>query len=335
LSSSVVQIFDWYEGCGGEFVADVHYGCPLRRDTFFRYPFVRQLLQVKSLIYKRVKGSQRLWFTISPQVLEGRGLEALLRFECFDAERLDKSFRLFLMLRISESTDIIGTAIDCVRSSASLLNIPPRDAIIGYLITQVRNLQDISDSYAPTSVRFEEHFAFLGPLLRPDPLCCQRDGHGPSANSTNSSGLSHLFQEQTIYFNFSCYVSALEYKLPSASDEAGGRNIMVDRTPLKLKVGFTPHGDRIGNSFVSEAIGSKNEDFPFGSIEQTVDMTRSRSVEFLIHQPEMKDYVVYWHSRHGSAYFKVEKQRIDMAAVPKASGSRYNTRSAAAKRKRS
>ena len=123
--------------------------------------------------------------------------------------------------------------------------------------------------------------------------------------------------------------------MPSASDEAGGRNIVVDRTPLRLDVGFTPHHDRIGNSFVSEAIGSKNEYFPFGNIEQIVDMTRSRSVEFLIGQPEVKDdYKVSWHSRHGSAYFKVEKQRIDMAAVPKASG-RYNTRSAAAKRKRS
>jgi len=107
--------------------------------------------------------------------------------------------------------------------------------------------------------------------------------------------------------------------LPRTSDEAGGRNIVVDRTPLKLKVGFTPHDDRIGNSFVSEAIGSKNEDFTFGSIEQTVDMTRSRSVEFLIGQPEVKDdYKVSWYSRHGSAYFEVEKQRIDMAAVPKA-----------------
>jgi len=110
---------------------------------------------------------------------------------------------------------------------------------------------------------------------------------------------------------------------------------VVDRTPLKLDVGFTPHVDPRCNSFVLEAIGSKNEDFPFGSIEQTVDMTRSRSVEFLIRQLEVKDYRVSWYSRHGSAEFEVEKQRIDMAAVPKASGSRYNTRSAAAKRKRS
>jgi len=240
------------------------------------------------------------------------------------------------MLRLSESTDIVGTAIDCVRSSASLLNLPAQDAVMGEL-TQVPNLQDITDSYAsPWVVDFEDCYPCFSKCSRPDPLCCQRDGHGPSANSTNSSGLSHLFQEQTIYFKISCYVSALEYNLPSASDEVGGRNIVVDQTTLKLEVCFAPHHDPMCNSFVGEAMGGKIEYFPFGTIEQTVDMTRSRSVEFLVGQPEVKDdYKVSWYSRHGSAYFKVEKQRIDMAAVPKASGSRYNTRSAAAKRKRS
>jgi len=277
-----------------------------------------------------VKGNQRLSFIICPVVLEGRGVEACLWYECFDPERLDKSFWLFLMLRISESTDIIGTAIDCVRSSASLLKLPAQDAIMMGHLTQVLNLQDIiSDSYAPPWVGFEKKFASFS-----TGLCCQRDGRGPSANSTNSSGLSHLFREQTIDFNFSCYVSALEYNLPSASDEAGGRNIVVDGTRLKLDVGFGPHADPIGNNFVLEAMGRKNERFPFGDIEQAVDMTRSRSVEFLIRHPEVKDYKVYWFSRHGAAYFIVEMQRIDMATVPKASG-RYNTRSAAAKRKRS
>jgi len=123
--------------------------------------------------------------------------------------------------------------------------------------------------------------------------------------------------------------------LPSASDEAGGRNIVVDRTPLKLKVGFAPHYNPMCNSFVGEAMGGKKEYFPIGSIEQTVDMTRSRSVEFLIGQPEVKDdYKVSWYSRHGSADFRMLKPMIAKAAVPKASG-RYNTRSAAAKRKRS
>jgi len=157
LSSSVVQKFEWYADCADKFVADVESACPPRRDITLRYPFVRQLLQGKYLSYEKVKGTQRFSFDISPLVLEGRGVEAFLwyRYHCFDAERLDKSFQLILMLRLSESTDIVGTAIDCVRSSASLLNLPAQDAIIGHL-TQVRNLQEISDSYAPPFVGFEK-----------------------------------------------------------------------------------------------------------------------------------------------------------------------------------
>ncbi|KAG2639669.1 hypothetical protein PVAP13_2KG022000 [Panicum virgatum] len=320
LSSSVVQIFEGYADSADKFVADVESACPLRRDTFFPYPFVRQLLQGRSFIYPvRVEGSLLL-FGMNPVVLEGRGVEACIWYKRFYSERLDG---LLLVLRLSESTDIVGAAIDCVRSFASLLNLPAQEAIIGHL-TQLPNLQEISDSYAPPRVRFEKNFASLSTGLRPDPLCCQRVGHGPSVNGTNSSELSHLFQEQIIYFSFSCYVSALEYNLPSTSDEA-----------LRLNVGFSPHAGHFSISFVAEAMRSKYEHFPFGSIEQTVDMTRSRSVEFLIGQPEVKDYTVFWKSRHGHAFFEVVKPRIDMAAVPKASGSRYNTRSAAAKRKRS
>ena len=161
LSSSVVQIFEGHADSADKFVADVESACPLRRDTFFPYPFVRKLLQGKYLSYEKVKGNQRLWFDIFPQVLERRGVEAVLRYHCFDPERLDKSFSLDLMLRLSESTDIVGAAIDCVRSSASLLNLPAQDAIVMGHLTQVRNLQEISDSYAPPRVGFEKKIRFV------------------------------------------------------------------------------------------------------------------------------------------------------------------------------
>ncbi|KAG2639652.1 hypothetical protein PVAP13_2KG282332 [Panicum virgatum] len=283
LSSSVVQIFEWYADCADKFVADVESGCPLRRDTFFCYPFVRQLLQGKYLSYERVKGSQKLCFDIWPVVLEGRGVETWLWYEHFNPHSLDKSFRLVLILRLSESTDIVVAAIDCLRSSTSLLNLTAQDAIMGEL-TQLPNLQDISDSYAPPS----------------------------------------------------CYASALEYSLPSASDdEAAGRNVvMTDQSPVKLEVTFAPHWSSY-NSYVIEAIGSKpDEHFPFGSIQQAVDMTRSRSVNCLIRQPEVTEYRMWWLSGHGAAGFKVEKPSTEAAAVPNnASGSSYNTRNAA-KRKR-
>ncbi|PUZ68292.1 hypothetical protein GQ55_2G014700 [Panicum hallii var. hallii] len=257
-------------------------------------------------------------------------VEAVLRYEYFDTERRDKSFTLGVALRLSESTDIVGTAIDCLRSSASLLNLAAQDAVTGEL-TLLSNLQDISDSYAPPWVGFEYCYALFTNFFRPDPLCCQGNGHGPSVKSTMSSELSHLFKEQTFYFVLSCYVPALEYSLPSAFDQAG-RNVMTDRTPLKLDVTFAPH-QSMHDSFVTEAMGSKQEErFPFGSIQDTVDMTRSRSVDCLICRSEVNDYKVSWFSKHGRAAIKVEKPGTGLVAVPKASG-RYNTQSAA-KRKR-
>jgi len=68
LSSSVVQNFEWYADCADKFVADVESACPPRRDITLRYPFVSQLLQGKSLIYEKVKGSQVLLFGIYPVV---------------------------------------------------------------------------------------------------------------------------------------------------------------------------------------------------------------------------------------------------------------------------
>ncbi|RLN03829.1 hypothetical protein C2845_PM13G02840 [Panicum miliaceum] len=49
LSSSIVQIFEWYADCADKFVADVESACPLRRDITFGYPFVRKLLEGKHL----------------------------------------------------------------------------------------------------------------------------------------------------------------------------------------------------------------------------------------------------------------------------------------------
>jgi len=121
--------------------------------------------------------------------------------------------------------------------------------------------------------------------------------------------------------------------LPSASNEAG-TNVITDPSYLQLQVIFHPHKSSY-NNYVTEAMGeSKIEEQPFGSIQQTVDMIRSRSIDYLIRQLEVMEYYwVSWCSRHGYANFTVRKPSMGTAGVPKASG-RYNTRSAAAKRKR-
>ena len=59
LSSSIVQTFECYADCADKFITDVESSCPLRRDAF-RYPFVRQVFEGKTVVYQKMKGSQRL-----------------------------------------------------------------------------------------------------------------------------------------------------------------------------------------------------------------------------------------------------------------------------------
>ncbi|RLN04114.1 hypothetical protein C2845_PM13G02850 [Panicum miliaceum] len=119
---------------------------------------------------------------------------------------------------------------------------------------------------------------------------------------------------------------------PSASDEAADRNVMTDdRTPLKLTVSFEPHSSVNLDARAVEYMGSKTEQRPFGDTQQTVDMVRSRSADCLIReQREVTEYMVSWLSKHGSAYFVVEKLITNTATVPKA----YHTRSAAKRKRR-
>ncbi|KAG2639666.1 uncharacterized protein LOC120660815 [Panicum virgatum] len=341
-SSSIAQTFEWYADCADKFVTDVESGCPLRRDTF-RSPFVRQVFEGKTVVYQRMKESQRLYFDIWPSILEGRGVEAHIRYRYFDPQRLDKSFSIKLVLRLSESTDIVGTAINCLQSSASLLNLAVEDAM-GEL-TQLHNLQDMSCSYAqfcPWVDIIQECYPDDTKFFRSDPLCCcQVNGCEPVVSSSISSDLSHIFPEETIFFGFECYVPALEYRLPlpasASDDDEHGMQDRHRRQPLELTLLFAPHFLRQcvpqGNC-IFEVKGGKEEERTYNSIQQTFDTAiRSEAIDCLIHQPEVTKCAVYWRPKHGAAGFFVKKPSTHMATtVPKTRG-RYSTCNSA-KRKR-
>ncbi|CAN6170752.1 unnamed protein product [Urochloa humidicola] len=246
LSISIAQRFEWYADCADKFVADVESGCPLRRDTFFRCPFLRQLFEGKSLQYLRNEGSGKLWFHLFPMISEGRGIEACLLYGYFDPQRLDKSIKLRLMLRLSESTDIVGIAISCLQSSASLLNlVVEEDGRMGD-VNLLSNLQASSYPAGPNDLLYRL-CAFLALFSRLDPVCCHADVHKPGSKSIISSELSNVFPEQVIMFEFTCYIPAAECSLPRAYDKAGRiRNaMMIDGTPhLELSLSFAPHSSR-------------------------------------------------------------------------------------------
>ncbi|CAM0150100.1 unnamed protein product [Urochloa decumbens] len=345
MSTSIAQKFERYADCADKFVADVESVCPLRHDPF-RYPFVRQLFEGKYFSYGSwgpwgQGRTPKIWFRLFPMISEGRGIEACLQYSYFDPERLDKSLHLWLMLRLSESTDIVGIAISCLRSSASLLNLAVKeDAVMGELIPLLSNYQDISYPYDCIDHIYPEAYAFLSRDWRPDPVCCHANVHKPGVKDIVSSDLSHIFPEQVIQCDITCYIPAAEYSLPTTSDKAGiiRKAMMIDRVPhLELSLFLMPHyssqKSTQGECYISKNMGNDEDRSPYGSIHQTIDTARSEAMECLLRQPEVMENWVSWWTNHGYASFQLKRPSADIIAAVASTRGRYNTRSAA-KRKR-
>ncbi|KAJ1287577.1 hypothetical protein BS78_02G020700 [Paspalum vaginatum] len=182
LSCSQVRRIEWSADCARKFVRDMESGYSLRHYTFCN-PLIRYLLEGKTLSYELVQGIQlRHHCHIWPIILEERGVEAELSYVYDDRKTPYNSFQLRLMLRLSESTDIVGTAIECLQSLASQ---PVTKSAIGEL-TLLHGSQGISHKHTPPRVGIQEAHTQDTEFFRPDPVCCKSNGQEPCApNSIN------------------------------------------------------------------------------------------------------------------------------------------------------
>ncbi|KAG2639683.1 hypothetical protein PVAP13_2KG028664 [Panicum virgatum] len=297
LNRDDVRRFEWFADCAGKFVRDVESGCSLRHYTFCN-PLVRHLLEGKTLTYQMVQGNWLQDLYIWPT----------------DHTAAEKDFLILLILRLSESTDIIGIAVKYLQFLTSQFKVVYESAI-GEL-TLLANLQDISRSYAPPLLccslipgadwaRPERHIKETQ-LYRLDPVCCKAKEEGPCANNIVLSEMSQIFREQVIYSRTDCYsyISALEHSLPSSSDEVG-TGVMRDWRPplLKVSVCIAPHlvDEKLQpqESYAMELDGD-NEEF-------------CHAINYFLHQPEMTDYNMLWASNHGFGRFVVQKPSTETA----------------------
>jgi hypothetical protein len=260
---------------------------------------------------------------------EERGVEVWLGYLYKDATMLEKSFYVCLIIRLSESTDIIGVAIKCLQLLTSQFKIDAKSAV-GEL-TLLAYSQDVSHSYELPWAGIQEDHIKHNTFYRPDPACCKTSRHGLCAvNSISSSEVSHTFPEQVIVFYFNCYISAVEYSLSSSPHEGGPRVSRGRRAPLNVSVGIYPHEVKC-NCFAMEIIGNSEEKWDV-SIQQGALTVRSKAINCFLRQPELTDYRMYWYSRHGGALFVVEKPSTERAYAPK-TRRRYNTRASTKKRR--
>ncbi|KAF8713978.1 hypothetical protein HU200_027966 [Digitaria exilis] len=326
LSCSDVQRFEWFADCASKFVRDVESGCSLRHYTFCN-PLVRRLLEGKILGYERMQGTQVRHCYIWPMCFEGRGVEAELQYRYEDRKMPEKDFRLTLMLRLSESTDIVAIAIKCLLSLASQFKLVTESAE-GELSLVPNLLLDTCNSGALSLVGIQPQYIRYSDIFRPDPICCKSKGEGFSPENIISAELSRILPEPVMFADFRCYISAQE--------ECGGLIRSMDdahRPPPELAALVTPHlvQEGLKESYAYEVVGFK-EQRRDGSMQEMSEMVRSQAISRFIRQPQLTDYGMLWISPHGCAYYGVQKINSVMASVPGADDSSKTKR--AAKRRR-
>lgn len=298
LNTDDVRRFEWFADCAGRFLRDVESCCSLHHYTFCSHPLVRHLLEGKTLLYYLEQGNLVRDLFIWPMRSDERGVEAVLRYSYDDRAVAERRFSLLLVLRLSESTDIVGVATKCLQLLTPGFKLAAEFAM--GQIAMLLNLQDdIAQSYGPPWVGIEDWHINHTQDVRPDPACCKGSRHGLCAST---------FPEQVSFFGFNCYISSLEPSMRSISsfdEEVGmGSNSRVWNKPplmmMLMRACFAPH-------HTTEMAGDVRK-YRHANLQEVVQMVKSDAVNWFLRQPERTEYAVRCFSKHGGACFAVTRQ---------------------------
>ncbi|TVU49811.1 hypothetical protein EJB05_01148, partial [Eragrostis curvula] len=121
VARAAVRRLEWYADGAGEFLRFVEMGgggSP-RRCAPRVEPLIGHLLAGDELRYRRFvnrRGKNYLQFFVRPMIRldDGRGVEAKLILVYEDDEAPEKNLCLGAILRLSESTDLVGTLVRCL-----------------------------------------------------------------------------------------------------------------------------------------------------------------------------------------------------------------------------
>ncbi|XP_037482614.1 uncharacterized protein LOC119361574 [Triticum dicoccoides] len=315
LSSSAVARFEWFVKEARKFVKDMESGCSPSRDRFHN-PLTRHLHEGKNLYYQMVRGSQDCYLRIYTASVEEYGRVACLSFQYGDLKAPLKSFWLLLILRLYESTDIVGVAVKCLQSLGSPFK-SLADVATGEL-TQVLT-QDVSDFQV--SVLSKRIFD-LSTSWSPDPFCCISNGRKkPCANDIISSELTGRFPQEVMLVTFHYPYSAYDCYMQSSTDEACINTIKA-WPHLKMSVSFLPHMphklqggdgwfDQVFLLFITmllrQGFLTSFSEIRKNSLHYTEELIQTEAIHYFISHPELTEYVMPWRSAHGFALFTVSK----------------------------
>lgn len=326
-SKAVVKRFERLANGAGDFLRLVQLGGTPRPYSFLA-PLVRHLFAGKYAHYQMLQhqGSKVKCFSIRPMSFEERGLEAKLSFIHQDHEAPKENFRLWLMLRLSQSTDVIGITVKCLQ-----LLTPHFNSISEVAIGELTQLPTQDFKWSPTydepgdMEHWNQVHETLTRWFRPDPFCCKQHELqkmstvcSSSSRSTNAPGLSGIFPEQVIGVFLQRHILPSEHgKLQGSKMTCHSTSFQENVLLLKLGVLFIPHHPLEDIKFATETESSAIE-----AIEQLLDanvhphelesLVLPKAVEYLHHNANSTMYRMSQNFKHGSAHLCLQKTSKEM-----------------------
>ncbi|RCV29719.1 hypothetical protein SEVIR_6G033214v4 [Setaria viridis] len=314
-NSSIARRFEWLADGAREFLRLVELGGTPRCHMPFD-PLIMHLLACKKLQHRIIRANKcPLFLQLVPYITSDHGIEARLIFIRTDGNVSEDDFFLSLMLQLSESTDIVGTAIKCLQ-----LYGPIFKSTVETITKELMQLPTEHFSWVPVvDTHHKEHWDNLHNFgtdwFRPNPLCCKQNVQHKLYHGTelNKSRLLGAFLEPVIEVHLQCYVSLSEC-IQHRSLLFETKNSVQDSPYLKVGVLLTPHGhledillvDRSPAipAIYSEEQHSLHVNFTLGQLEEIM---LPKAIDYFCKNDEATVYQMLWKLKHGASYIMIEK----------------------------
>ncbi|XP_066393162.1 uncharacterized protein [Miscanthus floridulus] len=325
LNISIVRRFEWFADGASEFLRLLELGGTPRCHMPFD-PLVRHLLAGKILQHRIIRANKcPLFLLLAPFITADHGIEGRIYFIQKDCNASDDDFYLIIALQLSESTDIVGVAIQCLQLFDHLFK-----STVENIRKELMQLPTEEFSWLPyvdsPQQNYWDNLHRRGTQwFRPNPLCCkQHDNnnffHGSRLDK--SSGFPYVSLEQVIHVGLSCHVSFSECDKQKAS-QSDCRSFLRDHQYLRAGVLFAPHGSSEDVLLVDKfpaivAMYSEEQHclhtvFTLGQLEEIM---LPKAVDYFCQNEEATFYQILWRSsRHGTAYIQVERASMFMPST--------------------
>jgi hypothetical protein len=315
---SSVQRFEWFADGATEFLRFVELGGTPRSHISF-FSLVNNIFAGRELHHKIVRGNQHpsshLW--LAPFGTAEHGTEAILIFiQKHDSLSLG-NINFSIVLQISESTDIVGTAIQCLQFFAPHLKCAVENIIkeLAQLPTQCLSWMPSVYSHKNDRIFVQNH---ISQWVRPEPVCCENYDRHELRHICNPDkvGLVDDFFKPVTDVNLQWQVSSSLYNkqrtLPFED-----RISLHDSSYLKAGIYFTPHrsseemlpANRFSEivAIVGEAQHCLQADV---TLQQLEEIMLPKSVDYFHQNTEATIYKMIWKSKHSTALIQVERESM-------------------------